>query len=499
MNLLCLSRQKSFALVPLLALAACGGPGGPSVVLITVDTLRPDRLSCYGHSRETSPHLDKLAAEGVLFERAYAQCNSTGPAHASLLSGVHVKTHGVLNNSLGYRRDDIPTLAQRFQEAGYSTGAVVSIGHLNRGHSGLGRGFDQFVGVRPRLDTPDGASKNWSRPSHEAVNLAIEFVRRAGSKPYFLWLHVFDPHMPYDPDPAYAERYASDLTGRVADMRRLIHREATPAEVMSEMPEVSPEEVVLFESAWRHEIPIPELIYNGVGWTPGEVEALESLYDGEIAQTDEQIGRLVEALEWAAASPPLIVVTADHGESFGKGGIYFDHRGIFEDSIRIPLIYWWPSMLREGRRVVESVEAIDLVPTVLALAGIGADAGLPGRDLSNVLLEGGVVTARPCFVEHANESALAVIEGRWKLILSRLEGREDVAPLVYRHAPVALFDLDSDPEESVDVGEAHPEIAARLTELALAWLADDLAPTADGDGALSPEMRQQLKALGYID
>ncbi len=490
-------RISRLALVALSAalLGACGRPEGPSIVLITIDTLRSDHLSAYGYPLRTSPRIDELASRGVLFESSYSQTNSTNPSHTTILTGRHVKTHGVSDNTLGFTTKGIPTLAQHLEKAGYATGCVVSSGHLNRGHSGLGRGFDRFMGVRPRTDTPEGAFRDWTRPATTAVELALEWIREQGDHPYFLWLHLFDPHMPYAPEPGYSEHFVDDLAGRVRTMQRIYERETTPDDLFQAEPDLSEMERKLYRAVYRREIPIDALIYNGVGWTDAEVETFRALYDAEIAQTDRAIGELLDGLGEQGAET-IVVLTADHGEAFGKGGIYFDHRGIYEPSVNVPLIVAGAGV-QAGKRVATPVQAIDLAPTILDLAGLDAAEGLPGQSLAPALRGPAEPPPQPIFIEHANGSAVALVEGDWKLILSLLEPALDPEDRVYRHPGVELYDLGADPGEATNLADREEARVAEMSDALLSWMQTERAAAAEAE--MTPEVRGQLKALGYID
>lgn len=475
--------------------AGCDRPEGPSVVLVTIDTLRADHLSAYGYQRSTSPRIDELAARGVLFENSYSQTNSTNPSHTTILTGSYVKTHGVIANTVGFSREDLPTLAELFQDAGYATAGIVSAGHLNRNHAGLGRGFDHFENVRPRPNTPEGASPDWTRPAREAVDQAIAWINEQ-ARPFFLWLHLFDPHLPYQPEIAFERRLGMGRPGRIENIAGIYDRSIELDRLFIEQPDLSAAEHELYEAIYRRVIPIEAMIYNGVGWTREETSAFRALYDGEIAQTDAELGRLIDHLA-AGQTTPLIALTADHGEAFGKGGVFFDHRGIYNASIRVPLIVQGAGVTAAGLRVPDAVQAIDIAPTLLELVGLERPATMPGRSLATAMAGRGTIEPTPIYVEHANAAAVAMIDGDWKLILSLLEGREDVDPLIYRHAKVELYNLRTDPGEAQDLSASEAERVENMRSTLVAWLMVDRAEV--GEAELSAEMRSQLQSLGYIN
>ncbi len=486
-------------LVSLLAFlpAACGESDGPSVILITVDTLRSDHLSAYGYWRMTSPNIDALAERGVLFKTSYSQTNSTNPSHTTLFTGRHMRTHGVVDNLKAFDSDELGTLAEHFQRAGYETGAVVSVAHLNPSPSGLDRGFDDFVSVEGRRGSSEPAYVEWTRSAAEAVAFANNWIRARGRRPYFLWLHLFDTHLPYVPEEEFELLFIDHLAGRVAVMKRLHLRQISPEELYRQDPDLAPMEKVLFEAVYDHEIPADALIYNGVGWTEEEVETLTALYDSEISQVDHALGGLIDVLD-LVGERPLVVLTGDHGEAFGKGGIYFDHRGIFEPSVRVPLIVAWDGVADAGRRVAEPVQAIDIAPTILELAGLGCPDDLPGQSLAGAVVGTDKPARRPIFIEHANRSAVAMVDGRWKLILSLLPNRASGEDWVYRHEAVALYNLERDPAERTNLSESEPIRLSRMTQATLSWLAAT-EEQADKAALLTPEVRERLTTLGYFE
>ena len=488
---------RLLVLLPVLLLGACGRSEGPSVVLITVDTLRSDHLATYGYWRMTSPNIDALADRGVLFETSYSQTNSTNPSHTTLFTGRHVRAHGVADNLTAFDCSEIRTLAERFQEAGYRTGAVVSAAHLNGAHSGLDRGFDDFVDVQARHGASEPDYVEWTRPAAEAVSAAKSWIRVHGTRPYFLWLHLFDTHLPYVPEEEFERLFVERLAGRVDLMKKLHRKQIAPERIFQQNPDLAPMERVLFQAVHDHEIPADALIYNGVGWTEEEIETLTALYDSEIAQVDHALGELIDALDWDGGRP-LVVLTGDHGEAFGKGGIYFDHRGIFEPSVRVPLIIAWENVADAGRRISEPVQAIDVAPTILELAGLGIPDDLPGQSLAGVVAGTDLPIPRPIFIEHANRSAVAMVDGRWKLILSLLSDSKSDDDLVYRHEALALYNLEIDPSESTDLSESEPIRLSRMVNATLSWLAAN-AERERVATELTPEVRERLAALGYLE
>ncbi len=200
----------------LLALAGCGRDGRPSVLLITVDTLRADRLGCYGYESAQTPNIDRLASEGVLFEQVGAQAPVTLPSHATILTGLTPATHGLHDNSTFSLSDTVTTVAEVFREAGYRTAAVIGAYVLAR-QFGLGQGFVAYEDSFPQPEEPRNTAHFVERPAGDVTDIALRWLGAHGDEAFFLWLHYFDPHFPYTPPAAFGERFAeSPYDGEIA-------------------------------------------------------------------------------------------------------------------------------------------------------------------------------------------------------------------------------------------------------------------------------------------
>ena len=310
--------------------AAAPGP----IVLVVVDTLRADHLSCYGYGRPTSPAMCALAADGVLFERAYTTRTATAPAIASMLTGLYPHRHGV--KQLYYVLPPaMTTLAERLHARGWATGGFVSSFIMVRDFSGFDGGFDVYD---DDVRTREMLRENYERAAADTVERAITWLRAHGPHA-FLFLHLIEPHGPYTPPSPYLERFALPATGPL------------PAEVPP-----------------YQRVPGLRTVSEYVG-----------RYDGEIATADAALGRLfgeLRALGWYA--PATIVLVADHGESLGEEDNWFCHSASVNDAeAHVPLIVKFPAGAdaRLGSRVSTPVSVTDVFPTVLHAAGI--DAGTP--------------------------------------------------------------------------------------------------------------------------
>ncbi len=436
-----------------LSLAGCAKPAQdlpPNVLLIIVDTLRSDRLGCYGGMRNTSPAVDALAADGVRFDRAYAASPWTLPSMASILTGLYPASHGART-----KRHRLPlaavTLAEALSVHGYATAAVVS--HLFVGSEyRFDQGYDIFLEDHAR----GHAYVSTQGVTSDALRVLNEFA--ADSRPFFLTVHYFDPHSDYQPhdEVPFAPPGAGRLTGgeSIEEIRRL-----------------------------RDDI------------TPEEREFLLAVYDEEIRHTDAGIARLLRGLDVAGLTDrTLVVFTADHGEEFFEHGVIGHGRSLRETVIRVPLVFRGPGVVG-GRTIVHPASHASVTPTVLDLLGLDApDVARQAGSLAAVLSGGDAdSTSWPwplCESDFVQRRPLRAIVGtRFKLVFDQAE------------AIVTLRDLELDPTESrswteerqTDAIAWFDELRARHDSLRTQLL------TEERETELSPENVERLRALGYAD
>lgn len=391
-----------------------------SVLLVTLDTLRADRLGAYGYAAAETPVLDRLAREGLRFDQAMSAVPLTLPSHATILSGRLPQHHGLRLNGAGAMPAELPTLATVFGGAGYRTGAFVSAFVLDR-RFGLGRGFEVYDDEIPRDPTaPEGLEAE--RPGREVVDRAVTWLAQADSRPFFLWVHLFDAHAPYEPPEPYRTRHA----GRP--------------------------------------------------------------YDGEVAELDAQLGRLLAELDrQGRAERTVVAVVADHGEGLGDHGELTHGLLLYEPTLRVPLLVRGPG-LAAGHTVAGPVSTADLAPTLATLAGVKLPpTGLDGRDLAADLAAGREPGEAALYAETRYpavfgwSSLTAVRRGRYKYISS---------------SRPELYDLATDPAEARDLRTTErrtvAELAERLEELSR--FSRDPAPAAGSDA----ESKARLASLGYV-
>ena len=464
--------------------AGCGGRGGgaagrggahPNVLLITVDTLRPDHLGAYGYGRDTSPNIDSLARRGVLFRTAITAAGRTVQSFPSILTGVYPMVHGLRYE--GQSHDVIegrPTLTGALRGAGYAAFAVTQ--GLN---VGLHRDFDPGTYDPDVYVDPEGRKVFLpTRNDREASRKAVQWLRGRPDKerPFFLWLRYNAPHWPYDaPDP-YREMFDPGYRGA-----HTFNQEKAPG------------------------LERGDIIFGKTRLPAREIQHAAAHYDAEIAYADRAIGDLLEALRGLGLyDRTLVVLTSDHGESLGEHDYFFEHGAyLYDPSVKVPLIVSYPPALPSGRTVESQARTIDILPTVLEIAGIRIPPGLQGVSLvARALGEAG--TPAPLAYSESGRNFypdnprqyLDGVAGKWRMI------RGDDFKLILiprRPEPIwELYDLRADPGERTNVLERFPQEAARLKAALSDLVAADPARQDQEEPPLPPDLEEQLRGLGYI-
>lgn len=431
------------------------------VVLITLDTVRADKLGCYGYFRDTTPQLDRFATQCVRFARCLAPVSNTTPSHASMLTGVYPHEHGILNNffslppeeQLGHVLKTSPTLrtfAQVVTAAGIKTGGFVAATPVKKS-TGLAVGFSEWS--EPPPSSPRRVGKT-------VVADGLEFLGATGNDSCFAWLHFFDVHGPIKPP-------------------------LTPPTKYTQMYRTTPE----LES-WMAQLGcITSLDSKHQGSMP--TSTAHNMYDGCLRFLDDQLGPL---LDWLSTperrADTLVIVVGDHGHGLGQHA-EISHGTAWDEQLRVPLLVRAPGV---APGVVETnVSTLDLLPTIVARAPGLSDATfaaqLRGRDLLAPDLE-----ARPLIgITAATRPTFVLTTTRWKLL----------------HPPKGnrlLFDLESDPYELKDVATDHPDVVAQLGKLLLEEIDRQerrrelhrrgVHATASD---IDPQILEELRALGYVD
>lgn len=410
-------------------------PSKPNVVVITVDTLRADHLGCYGFEAARTPHIDALASQGVRAEHAIAATPITLPSHATIFTGLYPPAHGVRDNGMYKLPEGVETLAERLKSEGYRTQAFVSAWVLHHRFN-LDQGFDGYDDVLATEGDP-GMFRVPERSGEHTIDSVLKWLDEAPvpsekGEPFFLWVHLFDPHQPYAP----------------------------------------PEE---------------------------DAKASPTLYDGEIASADRQVGRVIEKLRTKGAlDDTILLFTSDHGESLGEHGEATHAVFIYEATVRVPLIVRYPRKLTAGSTYAASVRSVDIVPTVLGLAEL-KPMETQGVDLSQAMAgkaEAPVVAPYSESMHPELEFGMAPLHGirseQWTYIRAP-------RPELYDRSkdPAEIRNLLEDPDSTIMQAATAEALTldARVTEVfedsKRFGQTSDVKP-------IDAETAEMLKALGYM-
>ncbi|MGE4607490.1 MAG: sulfatase [Myxococcota bacterium] len=425
-------------------------PGVDSVVLVTIDTLRADHVGAYG-GKAVTPTLDRLAEQGVLLEQASTSVPSTGPAHVSLMSGLYPWRHGALANAVPLD-PELVTLAQVLSKRGLETGAFVS-SYVVHPRFGFDRGFDTYYFEPTKGYQWRGKHRDrfWSR-GEATVTAAADWIAAHADVPFFVWVHLFDPHTPYLPPRGFA---------------------------------LSPtKHVDIFGKA------VPKGVRD-----MNHLAQLNRQYRGEVGYADAQLGRLIgELSRLKLTERTAVIVTSDHGEGLGDHGLLEHGQNVFDELVRVPLIFRAVG-LPAGRRLAGPAQLEDLMPTILALVGVDSETGSYGVDGVDLLpwLRGATETSPRSWTLGRRRP----YPGRPDLFFARrwpekwigtAAGSGDAAAAYGK-----VYALDSDPGERAGrSGKLAPEA---LRSALRRGDSRDARTIPDPD----PQVRRALEALGYVD
>jgi arylsulfatase A-like enzyme len=430
-----------------------GAAKGWNLVLLTVDTLRADRLGAYGYTaRPNSPAMDVQLASGVLFESAMAQRAATWPSLASLLTGLYPSGHGVAENGYGFP-DELPTLPKVLHGAGYRTAAYLS-NMCEANH----QGWDDFACSGGQ----DG----------KTVRRAVEWAQKlpGDGKPFFLWVHLFGAHNPY--------YNGGDTAARVLD----------PGYDGPVRPK-----------KWALE----EIMLKKVPLSGPDRRHLDALYDAAVQGSDRLTGGALGGLRAAGRlDHTIVVLAADHGEElYAHNGYIFHSCSVYQTTLHVPLGISAPGLVPAKARVPQTVELIDVLPTVLDLLGVAAPREQHGRSLVPYLERpGGGGDGKPAFSEYGASTVHTVIRGSWKLVHNP-DGYDPacIPQAPPHHYPIGraeLYDLAKDPREQDNLAASQPARVAELTRLIRQRFSG--LTRREHRQEVPEKIRKELKALGYV-
>jgi len=437
-----------------------------AIVLVTMDTLRGDFMTFAGHDHPTTPYMQTLADEGVYFTSAFAPCSWTAPSMATIMTGVAPMTHGVNTGrftpktgevSQPILADSLTTLAETLQGAGYKTIGVPSNRHL-AANLGFKQGFGHYVDRAPFLEA-EGVNKRVRQQLEAAFgeNWRTEWKR---SKT-FLWIHYFDPHIPF--------KVHDRVTEFAPDFEK--NPEAYPANLLT-----------------------PQMEKRYQTHTEEDQKNVRAMYAQEVRWLDDQF-RLM-ANELGLDDPRVAtLITSDHGEELLDHAHISHGKTLYDEVLRVPFLVHWKGGELTHREVKQPVSLLDVLPTLAELADAEIPSAVQGTSLVPALRGAALPETRELVFELKPRAGgpkyrmVGYTDGRWKLVRSREPGLQ---------AP-SLFDLKADPKERQDVISEHPEVATRL-EQALVKALETLPEAGEVDEHQSndPELIKELEALGYI-
>ncbi|MEM6572567.1 MAG: sulfatase [Planctomycetota bacterium] len=415
----------------------------PNVLLIVLDTLRADRLGCYGYDRPTSPYLDSFARESVLFEDVWSGAPWTLPSHASLLSSLHAIEHGVFD--AGSRlAGEVETLAEVLWKAGYETAAFTEGGYA-RAELGLAQGFERFRVHAPEVEETFADAARWIGEQE---------------RPFFAFVQTYKVHAPYDPEAEFRARFVREAEG-ASDEELRVPAAPRPA---------SPEPV-----------------------DPALAARMSDLYDAEIAELDVALEQLLEGLRASGVlDETLVVITSDHGEEFGEHGQYGHGNSLYEEQLAVPLLVRGPRTYRGGRRVARPVLALDVAPTIARAAGAPVPAAWSGVPLDGSGRRRVATLWVPFRPEGSNAIAAAVRQGDLKFI-----GYPSALRPNDTNGDAMVFDLARDSGERDDLWPSSEEDHRAWLRLVDAMRARYPLSDRPERSTSNPEIRAQLATLGY--
>jgi arylsulfatase A-like enzyme len=423
-------------------------PERPNVILISLDTLRAQSMGCYGNTRPTTPFIDRLAAEGVLFEHMCAASTSTPPSHMSMMTGLYRSVHGVISKEVLDR--SISTLPEMMSEAGYATGAVTEDGFLVR-QMGFGRGFDDYYEIKDvllfdKLMVAGGFAR-------DVFERGTSWIEEKGDHKFFLFLHTYEVHDPYFPPPPYDTMFL-DHPDAHRELLKQFRKQLGRTDTRTYPPDF-----------------------------------IRAQYEGDIRFVDELIKKFIAFIrQRGLAEKTLVIITSDHGEQlFERNAIVGHGNYTYDTESHIPFIMWMPGKLPAGVRVPHQVSNVDIAPTLAALLNLAWKGSVQGVSLLPAISAPNGDDQRRVFCEAIYQSCVRTL--RYKFIDSN-----------------ELYLYNGDAGETVNQAEAHPDLCRQAAGELEAFRASSASFKA-ARGLQTPreivdldeEDFNKLKALGYVE
>lgn len=418
----------------------------PNVLLITIDTLRLDHLGCYGSKMVHTPNIDSIAGESAIFENYFSTANCTFPAHFSILSGRDPAKYGYYDNQKYTVPADVRLLPQFFKQNGYRTYGITSIFFM--AGTWMTHFADQFESY---VAPPDGAEFRANEVTEQFQKILPGLKRQK----FFLWLHYYDPHAPYEPPMEYQKEY--DATTDKGDLLPIVFED--PA------------------SNWVKDKGIQRT------WIPA------ALYRGEVSYVDTEVGKVQQLLKSNSLwENTMVIVVADHGECLGERGYWYLHTGLYNQTTHVPFLIRSPRL--KAQKIQSYVSAVDIVPTVLDLARLPVPQGIEGLSLRPLLEGKEQKLHNALYGHHWHNAQTFVLKPPYKMIVNT---EEDGSPKNYE-----LYDIVRDPFEKQNILASIGQITADKIK----HLADQkLRPPKDAREpvGLTEEEERVLRSLGYLN
>lgn len=420
----------------------------PNIILLVIDSLRADHLGCYGYARNTSPHIDKLAQEGIVFSNAFSQAGYTTASIPSILTSKFPLSHGVWLPEKHKLSEDEITLAEVLKSNGYITVAFTG-GACTSHIYGFGQGFDLYKEIE------------WG-DIKEINKLVFNWLEQNqnNEKPFFLFLHCYTVHEPFNLPEPFASIYASNYQGQFKDVKL---------------------DNVLFEKIHKK-----SLDYNSE-----DIDYIISQYDSGIRYYDENIGELLKKIEaLKLTSNTIIILTSDHGQDFMEHGT-ISHRDIYDVGIHVPLIVRAPYLLPNNKKIDTLVRSIDIFPTILDMLALleKNNLAIEGNSLLPVMLGQDIGKEHPVYslgADSNNRGRISLRTRNWKLIVTRNQNECE------------LYNLKNDPGELINLVSIEKEQFKVLKQELDNYIRQSKSPIQKTKVALDEETVQRLKSLGYL-
>ncbi len=429
-----------------------------NIILITVDTLRYDHVGVCGNKEIATPVMDALAENGILFENAYSQTHFTTPSHISILSSLYLMEHGSYIMEKQALDPGLVTLPVILKKRGFTNAAIISMSAMQPDMvGGIDRGFDYFRYPAGRSQCTAG----------ETMDYVEKWLKKNHERKFFLWLHIYDPHMPYvPPEPFNTAYYEGDPYSGEDTMKDAV-----------------------FAGWWYTKF------HAFIDWLKPikDINYPATQYMGEISYADHELGRLMKKLDDYRLNNTWIILTSDHGENLGEHGVLFDHQGLYETTLKVPLIFSNKEQTSSDR-ISSLVMSVDIMPTVLDILDINHEGRMSGKSLLPLMERKADKVHDFVFAEGHVNFAASVFDGEWRYteIYKDYDYSSEFMPRA------GSFELYRYPDEETNLFAANPEIAARYKEILKLWKKGRTDNFETANPEMSEEDREMLKSLGYI-